>query len=238
MDNLARFDSDEIEIFVNEKTGESFASLRALARMTGKAASTIQRFTVLRNFELHNTQADTAGGIQAVSLLNEDQIIEVLEQYNTDRLKQFAKIGIRTALHQIAGYQNISVATSAKPKSLLDLSPTKLYRLAAHQLLIEFGKKPDPELAEGIDLEYFKATGDAAFYAYHRTSSEIAKGTKLANDALRDVGWLEDSEKEKKKEDQDVKEFAKYVSDLDKQFAGAKDFYQFESNQLSLAGGQ
>ena len=238
MDNLARFDSDGIEIFVNEKTGESFASLRALARMTSKAASTIQRFALLRNFELHNTQADTAGGIQAVALFSEDQIIEVLEQYDTNRLKQFAKLGIRTALQQIAGYQNISVVTFSKPKSLLDLSPTKLNRLAAHQLLIEFGKKPDPELAEGIDLEYFKATSDAARYAHVRSLSETAKGGKLANDALREIGWLEDDEKEKKKEDKDILEFAKDLDDLDKRFTGAKDFYQFESNQLSLAGGQ
>jgi phage anti-repressor protein len=125
----------------------------------------------------------------------------------------------------------------AKPKSLLDLSPTQLYQLAAHQLSIEFGKKPDPELVEGIDLEYLNATSGAAFYAYHRSLCEIAKGTKLANDVLREIGWIEDSEKEKKKEDKDIVEFAKHRKWLDDRFAGAKDFDRFESRQLTLAAG-
>jgi phage anti-repressor protein len=126
----------------------------------------------------------------------------------------------------------------AKPKSLLDLSPTKLHQLAVHQLSIELGKKPNSELVEGIDREYLSATSDAAFYAYHRNSSQIAKGTKLANDVLRDIGCLEDSEKEKEKEDKDIIYFAKYLTNLDDLlFPGAQDFQQFESRQLSLAGG-
>jgi phage anti-repressor protein len=133
-------------------------------------------------------------------------------------------------------FQQISLA---KPKSLLDLSPTKLYQLATHQLLMESGQKPNPELVNGVDLEYLSVTSDAAFYAYHRNSSEIAKGTKLANDALRGIGWLEDNEKEKKGEEKDVAYFTKYVKDLDDLlFAGAQDFHQFESNQLSLTGGK
>lgn len=131
--------------------------------------------------------------------------------------------------------QTIQIS-STKPKSLLDLSPTKLYRLAAHQLSVESGKKPNPELVEGIDREYLDATGDAAFCAYHKSSYEIAKGTKLANDALREIGCLESSEAEKQEEDDDIVEFAQYAQDLDSRFAGVKDFYRFESHQLTLAG--
>jgi phage anti-repressor protein len=123
----------------------------------------------------------------------------------------------------------------AKPKSLLDLSQTHLYQLAAHQLSIEFGKKPDPELVKGIDREYLGVTSSAAFYAYHRSSCEIANGTKLANDALREVGWLDNIEKEKKKEAKDVVEFAKHLKWLDDRFAGKQDFDRFESHQLTLA---
>lgn len=107
MNNLTRFDNDGIEIFINE-TGESFASIRGVARMAGKPASTIKRFKVLRNFALHEAQIDTPGGKQGVALLDEDQIVEVLEKYNTSRLKQFAKLGVRVALHQIAGYRQES----------------------------------------------------------------------------------------------------------------------------------
>jgi hypothetical protein len=44
MDNLARFDSEGIEIFVNEKTGESFASVRGVSRMAEKDDRVIRRF--------------------------------------------------------------------------------------------------------------------------------------------------------------------------------------------------
>jgi phage anti-repressor protein len=126
---------------------------------------------------------------------------------------------------------------TVKPRSLLDLSPAQLYQLAAHQLSIEFGKKPDPKLIEGLDREYLQATGDAVFYAYHSISCKIATGTKLANDALREIGWLEVDEKEKKKEDKDIVEFAKHLKWLDDRFAGSRDFHQFESHQLALAAG-
>jgi hypothetical protein len=104
MNNLTRFENDGIEIFI-DINGNSFASINGVARMAEKAPTTIQRFTALRNFELHVTQAVTATGKKTVTLLDEDQIIEVLERYNTKRLKQFAKLGVNTALHQIAGYQ-------------------------------------------------------------------------------------------------------------------------------------
>jgi hypothetical protein len=126
---------------------------------------------------------------------------------------------------------------TVKPRSLLDLTPTQLYQLSAHQLTVEFGKEPNPELVKGIDREYLAATGDAAYVAYHRQSCMIARGQKLANDALREIGWIEDSEKNKKKELKDIAEFEKYAKDLDRHFAGVKDFYQFESNQLKLTGG-
>lgn len=237
MDNLTRFDGDGIEIFINQG-GESFSSIRGVARMAGKDDRQIRRFITADNISVINTKVPTATGLKTASLLSENDIVIILAEYNVERLMEFAKLGIRTALHQIAGYQNISTLVLAKPKSLLDLSPTKLYQLATHQLLVESGEKPDPELVNGIDLEYLSVTSDAAFYAYHRNSSEIAKGTKLANDALRGIGWLENSEKEKKKEERDVVYFAKYLTNLDDLlFPGAQDFQQFESRQLSLAGG-
>jgi hypothetical protein len=236
MDNLARFDSEGIEIFVNELTGESFASISALARMTGKAASTIQRLAALRNFELQDTQIETATGKKTVALLDENQIVEVLEKYNTQQLKQFAKLGIRNALHKISGYQEAGFSHS-KPKSLLDLSPTQLYQLAAYQLSIEFDKTPNRELIEGIDPTYLAATSDAAFYAYHRATCEIAKQTKRANDVLRDIGWIANNEKAKKKEQKDIAEFAKYAEDLDRS-TGKQHFDRFEAQQVALAGSQ
>jgi hypothetical protein len=222
--SLARYDNDGLELIVDQSNGTVFASQSALARMCGVRLKTIRewRNKGVSQINVISAQVQTAGGMQGVSLFDEDAIFEAFNEYNPSLLIQCAKIGLRMYLHGLAGYRyEIKQGIPAKPKSLLDLSPTKLYQLAAHQLSVECGKKPSPELVEGIDREYLSATSDAAFCAYHKSSYEIAKGTKLANDALREVGYLEYNDKDQ---------------NLDAQFAGARDFYRFESRQLTLAG--
>jgi hypothetical protein len=149
MNNLTRFDSEGIEIFINE-LGESFSSISGAARMAGKSASTISRLAALRNFELQHTQVVTPSGSKTVALLDEDQIVEVLEKYNPSRLKQFAKLGIRTALHQIAGYkQDRGFAPQQKPLNIFNLDKETLGKLS----LLNFSKLfPDSPRLEGIDL--------------------------------------------------------------------------------------
>jgi hypothetical protein len=149
MNNLTRFDSEGIEIFINE-AGESFASINGAARMSGKAPTTIQRFTALRNFELQQTQVVMARGKKLITLLDEDQIVEVLEKYNPSRLKQFAKLGIRTALHQIAGYNQQPVATQSI------LKPLNIYNLGC-EILIKVGivkyQQSCPELSDWSEAD-------------------------------------------------------------------------------------
>ncbi len=130
MNNLTRFDNDGIEIFIDNK-GNSFASLSGVARMTEKAPTTIKRLAALRNFELHEAQIDTATGKKTVTLFDEDQILVVLKKYNPDRLMQFAKLGIRTALHQIAGFEQkpISVQLSLEPLDIYNLDAWTIWLL-------------------------------------------------------------------------------------------------------------
>ncbi len=145
MNNLTRFDSEGIEIFINE-SGESFSSISGAARMAGKSASTISRLAALRNFELQHTQIDTPSGSKTVALLNEDQIVEVLEKYNTKRLKQFAKLGIRTALHQIAGYQQelIEIEEDLESVEMFDLDERTMELIEAW---VYYRKLPSLEAA-------------------------------------------------------------------------------------------
>jgi hypothetical protein len=46
----------------------------------------------------------TTGGLQGVTLLNEDQLLQVITKYNPTLLAKFARLGLRMALHQMAGY--------------------------------------------------------------------------------------------------------------------------------------
>jgi hypothetical protein len=150
MNNLTRFDSEGIEIFINE-AGESFSSISGAARMAGKSASTISRLAALRNFKLQHTQIDTASGSKTVALLDEDQIVEVLEKYNPSRLKQFAKLGIRTALHQIAGYSQQPIASQQKPLDIYNLDAQTIWLLISEMYWRLTPDKADFERFNGND---------------------------------------------------------------------------------------
>jgi hypothetical protein len=148
MNNLTRFDNDGIEIFIDNE-GNSFASLSGVARMAEKAPTTIKRLAALRNFELHDAQIDTVTGKKTVTLFDEDQILVVLKKYNPERLMQFAKLGVKTALHQIAGYKQEQYdRPNLDTFTIYDLKPWQIERLAA---AIEY-RKDD----ESIPVGYFE----------------------------------------------------------------------------------
>jgi hypothetical protein len=146
--NLTRFENDGIEIFIDTQ-GNSFASISGVARMAEKSASTIQRFTALRNFALRETQVVMERGFKTVALLDEDQIIEVLKKYNTEPLMQFAKLGVKTALHQLAGYEPQQYdRPDLDTFTIYDLKPWQIERICA---AIEYRKGN-----ESIPAAYFE----------------------------------------------------------------------------------
>jgi hypothetical protein len=119
LNNLTRFDSEGIEIFINE-LGESFSSIRGVARMAGRNESTIREFLTARKISVIKAEIDTATGKKTARLLSESSICKVLAEYNSERLEQFAMLGIRTAMHQIAGYQQ---------KPVVQIEPIDIYNL-------------------------------------------------------------------------------------------------------------
>lgn len=114
IDGLSRFDNDGIEIFISS-SGESFASIRGVARMAEKGEATIRYFIGAQKIYVISVEVPTPGGFQGAQLLPESSICKVLREYNPDRLEQFAMLGIRTALQQIAGYRGNH---SVQPKRL------------------------------------------------------------------------------------------------------------------------
>lgn len=104
MDDLTRYDNKGIEIFI-KTSGESFASIRGVARMASKDAKEIRRFINdsskgADKIDVINAEIPTPGGLQGAALLPESSICKILAKYNPDRLIQFAELGIRLALHQ------------------------------------------------------------------------------------------------------------------------------------------
>jgi phage antirepressor YoqD-like protein len=112
---LKRFEQDGLELVIDLKTGEAFASIRATARMIDKSPSLVHnyvngKFAGVQKFELLNSKIHTTGGIKDVRLLNESQILELVSKYKSNLLIQFAQIGLRAFLHNLAGYKVQSTA--------------------------------------------------------------------------------------------------------------------------------
>jgi hypothetical protein len=94
--NLVPYTRDGLELVIDNQTGESFASISAVARLTDKSASTINKYVNgglqgCAQMELKTAEIQTAGGLQGCALLNEKQIIEVVSKYNPSLLMTFAQ---------------------------------------------------------------------------------------------------------------------------------------------------
>jgi hypothetical protein len=102
---LILYKTDEIEIVINERTGESFASIRATARMCLVSETAIRQFIKGANYSLlKNCKIYTGSGIQGANLLNEDQILQCICKYNPPLLIKFAQLGLRKFFHNEVGY--------------------------------------------------------------------------------------------------------------------------------------
>jgi hypothetical protein len=105
---LQRFDHDGIELIINTETGESFASIKGYARMSGKIPSTISRrltMSGLREKGLEQAQIETAGGLQGVALIPESLICQWLIKDNHELALKVMQLGVRLFLHTLAGFQ-------------------------------------------------------------------------------------------------------------------------------------
>ena len=106
--SLQRFDQDGIELIIDTQTGESFATVRGYARMSGKTHTTIlRRLTMsgLREKGLEQAQIETASGLRTVALIPEDVICQWLIKDNHELALKVMRLGVRLFLHTIAGFQ-------------------------------------------------------------------------------------------------------------------------------------
>jgi hypothetical protein len=109
---LQRYDGEGgIEILINPATGESFCSVRGYARMAGKNESTIRaRVTGAGDGSGKMAEILTPGGLQGARLITEDQITAWLPKDNPAAATLLLKMGVRMALHKMAGYEIKSTA--------------------------------------------------------------------------------------------------------------------------------
>jgi hypothetical protein len=148
MNNLTRFDNDGIEIFIDTE-GNSFASISGVARMAGKHLRTIQNFIDRTAIPVITAEVETSYGKKLHVMLSSGSICKVLAQYNKDRLIQFAEVGVETALHQIAGYQQQPIEqdlTQFETPVELCLTSKEINKLLKIGYAKRDGKFVDPKL--------------------------------------------------------------------------------------------
>jgi len=104
-ENLERFDRDGIELFINRKTGEAFATLAGYSRMSGIAKNTLANrlsrgYKGVHKSSLPTAEIQTHGGLQGVHLLPADTVFDWLlgdRQTQANTTAAAAKTGITTA---------------------------------------------------------------------------------------------------------------------------------------------
>lgn len=116
--NLTRFETEDgAELVINE-AGESFATIRGYARLSGRSASTISRRLKAVASELTlEAEVLTPGGLQGVALIAEDIIADWIVKDNPTLARAMLKAGVRAFLHTAAGYQLTSNPIAQQPIS-------------------------------------------------------------------------------------------------------------------------
>lgn len=117
MSSIVRFDGEnDVEIFINTLTGESFCSVKGYARMSGRDKGTIsRRLQGVASSTEKTAEVPTGGGIQGVALIDENLIVEWLPRDNPAAASALLRLGVRMGLHKMAGYEVSTTATQSRP---------------------------------------------------------------------------------------------------------------------------
>lgn len=91
MSNLTTFNQDGIEIYIDNTTGESFASISGYSRMSGVSKSTVHnRLKGCSETDLKTAEILTRGGLQSVRLISFSLVLNWLSKDNPDYYSQLS----------------------------------------------------------------------------------------------------------------------------------------------------
>ena len=102
---------DGLEFYINNKTGESFASQAGLGRMCKVAQTTISRYlSGGASIAPEKAEILTAAGLRSVALYDESAIVNCIAKYNPQLLILLRRAGLRVYLHGLVGFKVTSTA--------------------------------------------------------------------------------------------------------------------------------
>lgn len=137
MRNLVTIETEDgIELIIDRDTGESFASIKGYARMSGLGVNTISQrlsrgFKGIHKSDLETAKIQTAGGLQGIHILHEKIISDWIVDDNPRLAKAMLQAGVRLYLHHLAGFEYKVVEEAEPPK----LPPSSIERaLCVNQL--------------------------------------------------------------------------------------------------------
>lgn len=113
---LQTFKTDDgLEIIIDTKTGESFASIKGYSRIGNISPAGIRKRLKSSGNYSEDKQAEilTNNGLRLGYLITEDLIAEWLPKDNPKMATAFMKLGIRMYMHTIAGFEKKDNITKA-----------------------------------------------------------------------------------------------------------------------------
>jgi hypothetical protein len=144
-------------LYIDQSTGEVFASNRSLARIIDKSASIVSDYVNSgfegdRNSDFETAKVHTRGGLQGVRLSPESVILSAITKYKPDLLAACASAGLRVYLHRVAGFEVQSTAVAPPPMTMEQMKVATLEaQLDSERLkreLAETREKLNVQLAE------------------------------------------------------------------------------------------
>jgi phage antirepressor YoqD-like protein len=196
--SLTRIENNGLELLIDQKTGECFASMSATAKMANCEVTQIRRLTGDTE-SLKTAWVKTSNGDKQAKLLNEEQIFDCLAKYNPELLAQCAKAGLRVYLHRLAGYE-IKPQIPQTFAEALQLAADQAKQIEAQAKQIE-AAKPALDFVEAIAVSEtsieFNAfakligTGRTRLFKLMREDGIIMMNSNLPYQRWIDAGYFE-----------------------------------------------
>lgn len=143
--------SDGIELVINMRTGEAFATQAGYARMSGKDTSTISRRVSkgVASESIKKAEIQTAGGLQGVALIPANIVFDWLFDDNRELAKAMGTCGATVYLHQLAGYKIQTIAPIAPPPVQLPPADMRLDSLVGNLKFLDVDVS-NPRFKQGL----------------------------------------------------------------------------------------
>lgn len=119
--NLVKYQTDTLELHIDQETGLVYANLMAISRMLEVPIQNLKRDLQGVDKSMKKTvQMQTAGGLQGVTIYPAGVVFDLALKHRTALAKQMAACGANVYMCGVAGYQASIVAPPPKPPIKFD----------------------------------------------------------------------------------------------------------------------